>query len=78
MKNVLISRLRKTFKLEDVEVELFLDKQAGLCQYWAKCRNKTNCSEQEDCKIKDFYNRYPNYEFLGIGAATEAPGRRYE
>jgi len=76
MKEVLISRFKKTFHLDDLDVEMCLNEEDELCEYWIKC--KKNCFADKPCAIKRFYNKYPDYEFLGIGAATEPPRRRYE
>jgi len=68
MKRVMISRLGR-------RISQVLNRQEGLCDYWAKCQR--TCGRDKDCGTKRFYDKYPDYEFLGIGAMTVVPGRQY-
>lgn len=68
----LLNKFKQTFQIEDTGVDFLIDDVSDLCPHYVKC-NKT-CFASKHCKVRDFYERYPDYEFLGVGAATEVPG----
>lgn len=37
-----------------------------LCEYTQRCHK--DCLDGLDCRIKKFYDRYPNYLEMGVGA----------
>ena len=66
MKRVFISRFDKKRELDH-----YLNVQDNLCDYWAEC--KRACPRDKDCATKRFYERYPEWRELGVGAMMIRP-----
>lgn len=52
----------RIFELDDVSVSIILSKSPSCKYYNGRCISG-DCSEEGRCKLKEFYDRYPNYVF---------------
>jgi hypothetical protein len=69
MKKILFTGHVGRCRLEDLPEDMTPVAELSLCRYATDC--KKECSGDTSCRIKNFYERYPDYKSLGIGASTE-------
>ena len=51
----------------------YLNESEFLCKYWQDCQRV--CSSNKECGTKRFYDKYPEWEYIGVGAMMIVPNR---